>query len=199
MKVFASTCTFDYSWEEVSTANWRKYCPWNDKSTHVVAVDILSRTLHPETGILRTERLITCNQSAPQWLLTLFGGSATSHVYEVSYVDPTSKRVTMCSTNLTWSNVLKVRETVTYQPLRGAPNTKTEFRQDAQITAVCSGWQKVKNKVEEASIERFSQNAKKRPRRLRGRARDESESVWGTTGIRGKGAGSMRPVFASLP
>ncbi|PGH30659.1 hypothetical protein GX50_06568 [[Emmonsia] crescens] len=161
MKVFASTCTFDYSWEEVSTANWRKYCPWNDKSTHVVAVDILSRTLHPETGILRTERLITCNQSAPQWLLTLFGGSATSHVYEVSYVDPASKRVTMCSTNLTWSNVLKVRETVTYQPSRGAPSTKTEFKQDAQITAMCSGWQKVKNKVEEASIERFSQNAKK--------------------------------------
>lgn len=67
----------------------------------------------------------------------------------------------MCSTNLTWSNVLKVRETVTYQPSRGAPSTKTEFKQDAQITAMCSGWQKVKNKVEEASIERFSQNAKK--------------------------------------
>ncbi|EDN06593.1 hypothetical protein HCAG_09127 [Histoplasma mississippiense (nom. inval.)] len=161
MKVFASTCTFDYSWEEVSTANWRKYCPWNDKSTHVVAVDILSRTLHPDTGILRTERLITCNQTAPQWLLTLFGGNATSHVYEVSYVDPSSKRVTMCSTNLTWSNVLKVRETVTYQPSRNAPRTKTDFKQDAQITAVCSGWQKVKNKVEEASVERFSQNAKK--------------------------------------
>ncbi|PGG97969.1 hypothetical protein AJ79_09024 [Helicocarpus griseus UAMH5409] len=161
MKVFASTCTFDYSWDEVSTANWRKYCPWNDKSTHVVAVDILSRTLQPDTGILRTERLITCNQSAPQWLLTLFGGNATSHVYEVSYVDPASKRVTMCSTNLTWSNVLKVRETVTYQPLRAAPATKTEFKQDAQITAVCGGWQKIKNKVEEASVERFSQNAKK--------------------------------------
>ena len=83
MKVFSNECTFDYSWEEVSTANWRKYCPWNEKSTHVIAVDIVSRQVDPATGIvclhpltffsiailtpyqLRTERLITCKQSAP--------------------------------------------------------------------------------------------------------------------------------------
>lgn len=53
MKVFASSCTFDYSWDEVSTANWRKYCPWNDKSTHVVAVDTLSRSVDSKTGIVR--------------------------------------------------------------------------------------------------------------------------------------------------
>jgi hypothetical protein len=52
MKVFSSTCTFDYSWDEVSTANWRKYCPWNDKATHVVGVDTLSRTIDPQTGIV---------------------------------------------------------------------------------------------------------------------------------------------------
>ncbi|EER26031.1 hypothetical protein D8B26_003650 [Coccidioides posadasii str. Silveira] len=161
MKVFASECTFDYSWEEVSTANWRKYCPWNNKSTHVVAVDVLSRTFDPESGILRTERLITCNQSAPQWILNLFGGSSTSHVYEVSYVDPSSKKVTMCSTNLTWSNVLSVRETVIYQPSQSMPASRTDFRQDAQITALCGGWQKLKNKIEELSVETFSQNAKK--------------------------------------
>jgi hypothetical protein len=54
MKVFSNVCTFDYSWEEVSTANWRKYCPWNDKSTHVIAVDTLSRHVDPETGIVRS-------------------------------------------------------------------------------------------------------------------------------------------------
>lgn len=52
MKVFSSNCTFDYSWNEVSTANWRKYCPWNDKSTHVVGVDTLSRSVDPSTGIV---------------------------------------------------------------------------------------------------------------------------------------------------
>ncbi|PGH21590.1 hypothetical protein AJ80_03023 [Polytolypa hystricis UAMH7299] len=161
MKVFSSTCTFDYSWEEVSTANWRKYCPWNDKSTHVVAVDVLSRSVDPDTGILRTERLITCNQSAPQWIVSLFGGDSTSHVYEISQVDPAAKKVTMCSTNLTWSNVLSVRETVIYQPSRSMPGMKTDFEQEAQITALCSGWQKIKNKVEDISVERFRENSKK--------------------------------------
>ncbi|KAJ5238670.1 Protein UPS2 [Penicillium chermesinum] len=161
MKVFSSICTFDYSWDEVSTANWRKYCPWNDKATHVVGVDTISRVIDSKTGILRTERLITCNQSVPQWVLSLFGGSATSHVYEVSYVDPAAKKVTMCSTNLTWSNVLNVRETVVYQPSTISPSTSTQFEQEAKITALCGGWQKIKNKVEEASVERFRENAKR--------------------------------------
>ncbi|KAL2863037.1 putative mitochondrial protein sorting (Msf1) [Aspergillus lucknowensis] len=161
MKVFSSNCTFNYSWEEVSTANWRKYCPWNNKSPHVVGVDTLSRNVDLETGILRTERLITCNQSVPQWVLSLFGGTPTSHVYEISYVDPVSKKVTMCSTNLTWANVLSVRETVIYQRSSSMPLSTTDFQQEAQITALCGGWQKIKNKVEEASVERFKENAKR--------------------------------------
>jgi hypothetical protein len=52
MKFFESQHEFDYSWEEVSTANWRKYCPWNDKSTHVIAVDTISRHVDPVTGIV---------------------------------------------------------------------------------------------------------------------------------------------------
>lgn len=110
---------------------------------------------------MRTERLITCNQSVPQWVLSLFGGGPTSHVYEVSYVDPILKRVTMCSTNLTWSNVLNVQETVTYRPSPVNSKSATDFSQEAKITALCGGWQKIKNKVEEASVERFSQNAKR--------------------------------------
>jgi hypothetical protein len=53
MKVFSSTTSFDYSWDEVSTANWQKYSPWNEKTPHVVAVDTLSRTVDAATGIVR--------------------------------------------------------------------------------------------------------------------------------------------------
>jgi hypothetical protein len=67
----------------------------------------------------------------------------------------------MCSTNLTWANVLNVRETVIYQPSVANPSSKTEFQQEAKITALCGGWQKIKNKVEEASVERFRENAKR--------------------------------------
>lgn len=158
MKVFSNEENFDYSWEEVSTANWMKYCPWNDKSTHVIGVDTISRNVDPETGILRTERLITCKQSAPKWLSSLMGGNETSHVFETSYVDPKSKKVTMISSNLTFSNIINVRETVVYKPIS---STQTHFKQDAKITALCGGWQKIKNAVEEATVDRFSENARK--------------------------------------
>ena len=109
---------------------------------------------------LRTERLITCRQNAPKWVLALLGGQNTSHVHEVSYVDPAAQRVTLCSTNMSWTNVLSVRETVVYQPLPSAPDSRTQFKQDAKITALCGGWQKVKNCIEEATAERFDQNAR---------------------------------------
>jgi hypothetical protein len=52
MKIFQQSTEFDYSWEEVSTSNWVKYGPWNEKTPHVIAVDTLSRTVHPATGIV---------------------------------------------------------------------------------------------------------------------------------------------------
>lgn len=161
MKFFSSVHEFDYSWDEVSTANWRKYSPWNDKSTHVIAVDTLARHVDPTTGILRTERLITCKQSAPKWLQSFLGGTETSHVYETSYVDPKAKKVTMCSMNMTWSDLISVRETVVYRPSSDAPHAKTEFHQNAQIIALCGGWQKIKNSIEDFTVERFKQNAVK--------------------------------------
>lgn len=161
MKIFQQSTDFDYSWEEVSTSNWRKYGPWNEKTPHVIAVDTLSRTVDPETGILRTERLITCQQSAPKWVTSILGGQDTSLVYETSYVDPKAKKVTMCSMNVTWSDLLNVRETCTYEPSSSSPNVKTTFTQRAEITALCGGWQKIKNSIEQFTVERFQQNAAK--------------------------------------
>jgi len=157
MKVFSNSETFNYSWEEVSTANWRKYCPWNQKSTHVVAVDTIARTVDPDTGILRTERLITCRQSAPEWLKSLMGGCMDeSQVLETSYVDPRNKIVTMVSSNLTLSNLINVQETVVYRPLN---DHQTKFEQAAQITALCGGWQRIKNSIEDTLVKRFRENA----------------------------------------
>ncbi|KAI0018728.1 MSF1-domain-containing protein [Xylariomycetidae sp. FL0641] len=158
MKVFSNTCTFNYSWEEVSTANWRKYCPWNDKSTHVVAVDTLAREVDPATGILRSERLITCKQSAPEWLKSIIGCMETSQVVETSYVNPAEKTVTMVSQNITWANLVNVQETVVYRPMG---DHQTQFVQDARITALCGGWQRIKNSIEDSLVTRFHENAVK--------------------------------------
>jgi hypothetical protein len=86
----------------------------------------------------------------------MMGGQDTSHVLETSYVDPVTKKVTMCSTNLTFSNLINMQETVVYQPLT---ENSTQFKQEAQVTAVCGGWQKIKNAVEDASIAQFQKNA----------------------------------------
>lgn len=52
MKYFQQSVDFEYSWEEVSTSNWQKYGPWNEKTPHVIAVDTLSRSVDPSTGIV---------------------------------------------------------------------------------------------------------------------------------------------------
>ncbi|KAF2745589.1 MSF1-domain-containing protein [Sporormia fimetaria CBS 119925] len=161
MKIFQQSTEFDYSWEEVSTSNWVKYGPWNEKTPHVIAVDTLNRTVDPATGILRTERLITCQQSTPKWINSLLGGTDTSLVYETSYVDPKAKTVTLCSMNMTMSDLLSVRETCVYRPSSSAPHAKTTFQQRAEITAFCGGWQKIRNSIEQFTVDRFQQNAAK--------------------------------------
>jgi hypothetical protein len=67
----------------------------------------------------------------------------------------------MCSMNLTWTEILSVRETVQYTPHPTVPESKTLFNQRAEITALCGGWQKIKNKIEAFTVDRFQQNAVK--------------------------------------
>lgn len=67
----------------------------------------------------------------------------------------------MVSYNLTWSELLSVRETVVYRPSPEDPANKTRFEQQAKITALCGGWQRVKERIEGFTVERFGQNAEK--------------------------------------
>lgn len=62
---------------------------------------------------------------------------------------------------MTWSDLLNVRETCVYAPSAKDPNGKTAFQQRAEITALCGGWAKIRNKLEEVTVERFQQNAAK--------------------------------------
>lgn len=79
-------------------------------------------------------------------------------MYEASYVDPINKTVTMVSQNLTWSNLVNVQEEVVYKPLG---DHQTQFIQNANITALCGGWQRIKNSIEDTMVSRFRENAVK--------------------------------------
>ena len=68
------------------------------------------------------------------------------------------------SENLTWSNMIAVRETVVYVPDERASepgHERTKFEQEARITALCGGWQRMKIKIEEATVDRFKENARR--------------------------------------
>lgn len=158
MKLFESEHYFNYPWDQVTAANWQKYP--NELSTHVVSVDILNREIDVERKVLRTERLIGCKQAIPKWLSYIVGGQECSYVREVSEVDLFNKTLVMKSHNMTMNEFLLVNETVIYRPDADLPNERTVFTQQAEITAFAS-FSRICDKIEEWSVERFGQNAKK--------------------------------------
>ncbi|KAG0677046.1 hypothetical protein C6P40_003073 [Pichia californica] len=158
MKEFSATQYFDYPWEYVTAANWRKYP--NEISTHVVAVDVLRREFDPVNQILKSERLITCKQPIPKWLKAFVANADTSYVREVSVVDRLGETLTLRSVNLTMAKLLKVYETVIYTPDKSDPLNKTKFSQLAQFKSN-AGWSKLENQIESWAVERFQQNASK--------------------------------------
>lgn len=157
MKLFESLHFFDYSWEHVTAANWKKYP--NELSTHVVSVDVLNREVDPVTNVLRTERLIACKQPIPSWIRVLIGSDEFSYVREISEVDLKNKTLVMKSSNLTMSHLVLVNESVKYTPDVNSPTNRTKFEQEAAITAFLS-WSSICNRIEDWSVERFGQNAK---------------------------------------
>ncbi|KAI8140536.1 protein MSF1 [Fennellomyces sp. T-0311] len=156
MKLFKSVHDYQYEWSLVSAANWQKYP--NEHCTHVTAVDVLNRTLDPETGVLTTERLITVNQNVPKLIMKLLGSDGDAqYVREISIIDPKQKTLTMRSQNLTMNNLLSVEESIEYREHPEDPS-RTQFTQQATISAgsLMSRWASV---LEDFSIKRFQQNA----------------------------------------
>jgi hypothetical protein len=155
MKLFEATHTFFYNWTQVSAANWRKYP--NDNCPHVVAIDVLDRRVDPETGILRTERLITCHQTIPGMLNRLCGGCTISYAREVSEIDPQNKVLKMTSCNLSMNHLINVTETVTYTE-DPTNSSRTLFKQEARIKCGES-ISRFAGYIENFFIQRFRDNA----------------------------------------
>jgi len=56
----------EYNFRQVASVLFQKYP--NEYSTHVVSVDVVDRSVDPETGVVRSERLIGVKQPAPKWV-----------------------------------------------------------------------------------------------------------------------------------
>ncbi|KXS11508.1 MSF1-domain-containing protein, partial [Gonapodya prolifera JEL478] len=168
MKFFTTTNSYDQPWAQVTAAHWQKYP--NDISKHVIAVDTISRTVDPVTGVLRTERLLTSQQPIPALVRRIFSAFSSSssdsssphssdvaYALEVSEVDPRTQQCTCYSVNLTFCNIMRVRER-----LRFATDDvnlgSTIFEQSAEVTAT-GALKRFAGYVEDFSISRFASNA----------------------------------------
>jgi len=96
----------------------------------VIAIDTVDRKV--EDGVLKSQRLICADWSLPHWAVRLLGAEPTFAI-EHSEVDPSNKRMTMSSKNLTFCNKLSVMEKVTYLP---NPNNRetTLLKQESVVT-----------------------------------------------------------------
>ena len=145
-----------YPWNLVTTANWQKYP--SELTPHVTHLDYLSRHIDPSTGVLHTERLLSCHQSIPDILLRLINCDSISYVYETSTVNPSTQTLSMAATNLTFSHLLKVKEECTYTPKN---EYTTLFKQNVMIAGCGRWWDFIREKAEEVCQTGFQLNASK--------------------------------------
>lgn len=61
---------------------WHKYP--NPHCSHVLSIDVVDRSVDPQTGIIRTERILGCKQNAPGWIVRVSFSSQTVSVYRMS-------------------------------------------------------------------------------------------------------------------
>ncbi|ODN76168.1 hypothetical protein L202_06088 [Cryptococcus amylolentus CBS 6039] len=153
MKLFENDVV--YSYPAIHTINrlHRKYP--NPFATHVFSVDTIDRSVDPETGILRSERLIGVQQGAPKWVTKLFNLPPMAFVREVVFVDPSNSAATSMSVNLNLAQYVSCLELITYTP---HDENSTLFKQRAMLI---SGFptRLIARRIEQASIDRFKSNA----------------------------------------
>lgn len=86
-----------HQWDTVVQAVWRKYP--NPLNPSVIGIDILDRSVCPQTSVMRTHRLIGCKWGLPGWAESLLGRSKT-YASEYSEIDPRAKNFTLRSKNV---------------------------------------------------------------------------------------------------
>lgn len=154
MHFFSQAFNYDHPWSHVVIGMWHKYP--NPKCSHVISVDVIDRSVDPQTGIIRTERVLGCKQKTPAWIVKLFGGSEDAFVREIIFVDPAKQHATITSVNLSLSQFATCFERIRYSPVG---IKRTSFSQTAEIQARMALWRTAADSLERWLVQRFEQNA----------------------------------------
>ncbi|NXH49642.1 PLD3A protein, partial [Dicaeum eximium] len=122
---------YRHPWDTVIKAAMRKYP--NPMNPCVVGVDVLDRSLDKQ-GRLHSHRLLSTEWGLPSIVKAILGTSRTlTYIEEHSVVDPVEKKMELCSTNITLTNLVSVDERLVYTPHPENPE-KTVLTQEAIIT-----------------------------------------------------------------
>ncbi|NWY40716.1 PLD3A protein, partial [Sylvia atricapilla] len=122
---------YRHPWDTVIKAAMRKYP--NPMNPCVVGVDVLDRSLDNQ-GRLHSHRLLSTEWGLPTIVKAILGTSRTlTYIEEHSVVDPVEKKMELCSTNITLTNLVSVDERLVYTPHPENPE-KTVLTQEAIIT-----------------------------------------------------------------
>ncbi|XP_024306843.1 PRELI domain containing protein 3A isoform X2 [Homo sapiens] len=120
-----------HPWDTVIQAAMRKYP--NPMNPSVLGVDVLQRRVDGR-GRLHSLRLLSTEWGLPSLVRAILGTSRTlTYIREHSVVDPVEKKMELCSTNITLTNLVSVNERLVYTPHPENPEM-TVLTQEAIIT-----------------------------------------------------------------
>ncbi|KAA8569165.1 hypothetical protein MFRU_004g00180 [Monilinia fructicola] len=143
VKFYESSYSYDYSFPAVTLAYFLRYP--NPHSTHVLSTDVISRTVDPETGRLRTLRIHRKSTRLPSAVLKLLPKSvlgnvrsdrSESYILETSEVDIKEGWMKTESRNLDWTGILSVVERQSFQRALGKEEKEEEFSVGSGMTGV---------------------------------------------------------------
>ena len=155
VKIYSSQHEYNNTWEDVTSAFWRKYP--NPHSKHVVNSDFIKFEVDQEKRVLKTRRLLVKANSMklPAWGRH-FVPSQTAYIIEDNEVDLKNRTMTTFTRNITYSGIMKVEELVSYECSGSDPNV-TVCKLQATVKSGVRFWS---HYLEKFGIERFKKSAK---------------------------------------
>ncbi|XP_073407104.1 PRELI domain containing protein 3A isoform X2 [Dendrobates tinctorius] len=131
MRIWSSEHVFSHPWDTVIKAAMKKYP--NPMNPCVVGVDVVDRNLDNQ-GRLHSYRLLSTEWRLPSLVRAILGTSRTlTYIKEHSVVDPAEKKMVLCSTNISLTNLVSVDERLVYTP-HPENSEETVLTQEAIIT-----------------------------------------------------------------
>ncbi|KAF9971287.1 hypothetical protein BGZ73_005810 [Actinomortierella ambigua] len=153
VKFYQHTSSYEHAWDNVTYAFWVRYP--NPFASHVLGCDVIDRSVDPETGVLRTTRLILKKGVLPRWGRNLIK-NPDAYIIEESEVDPRTHTMVTRTRNLNHARVMQVEETQTFSLHPENPKwtqVKTEARIVSELRWGLTG------RVEAFGINKFVDNS----------------------------------------